>query len=163
MDREIKYRFWDKFNRNMHYQKGTLPPDLKRFFDNYNAHFEGGNGVDLMQYTGLKDKNGQEIYEGDIIKYKSYHASKRWWSKTEEIPKIKEEVQQQRDNYNVIHKVVKFREGKFMLGYNLDLSDVARGQKFDKGTGMTSDYENKQWDFEVVGNKFENPELLEDE
>jgi len=47
MTREIKFRVWDKATNEMYYQ------DI--------------GGDCLMQYTGLKDKNGKEIYEGDII------------------------------------------------------------------------------------------------
>lgn len=56
MSREIKFRIWDKINRMW----------LRRF--NVNL-FDIGDlpNVELMQYTGLKDKNGKEIYEGDIV------------------------------------------------------------------------------------------------
>ena len=56
MIREIKFRIWDKINRMW----------LRRF--NVNL-FDIGDlpNVELMQYTGLKDKNGKEIYEGDIL------------------------------------------------------------------------------------------------
>ena len=56
MSREIKFRIWDKINRMW----------LRCF--NVNL-FDIGDlpNVELMQYTGLKDKNGKEIYEGDIL------------------------------------------------------------------------------------------------
>lgn len=56
MSREIKFRIWDKINRMW----------LRRF--NVNL-FDIGDlpNVELMQYTGVKDKNGKEIYERDIV------------------------------------------------------------------------------------------------
>ena len=65
--REIKFRAWDKENEVMIYPKGIL-------FDGRVVNFSCGilepfEGYELMQYTGLKDKNGKEIYEGDIVKH----------------------------------------------------------------------------------------------
>ncbi len=69
--REIKFRAWHKDGKKM-----SEPWDLFEGFDGecmYSAYYDGEqvlsypSEVELMQYTGLKDKNGKEIYEGDIV------------------------------------------------------------------------------------------------
>ena len=58
--REIKFRAWQ--DDKMMYSDGCGVYDTKRFLDKL---YEDCN---LMQFTGLKDKNGKEIYEGDICR-----------------------------------------------------------------------------------------------
>jgi|APGre2960657404_1045060.scaffolds.fasta_scaffold244610_2 uncharacterized phage protein (TIGR01671 family) len=63
MSREIKFRAWDTSDK----EKGPYilgPYYLTDSIFNYKKVRE----LELMQYTGLKDKNGVEIYEGDIVR-----------------------------------------------------------------------------------------------
>lgn len=89
----------------------------------------------LMQCTGLKDKNGKLIYEGDILKYTS---------KPTNTQKNNPEYKPFAENYSVVWE-------DFYTGYNLRSKEKVNC--FNLGI-MTKDCE-------VIGNIYENPELLE--
>jgi uncharacterized phage protein (TIGR01671 family) len=61
--REIKFRAWDKDRGRMERSVGVNP----FYVDDLDRRLWKHDEVELMQYTGLKDRNGKEIYEGDII------------------------------------------------------------------------------------------------
>jgi uncharacterized phage protein (TIGR01671 family) len=113
MSREIKFRAWDDgkmyHSHNNDINRGSH--QLRWFFDKVRED------AIIMQFTGLYDKNGKEIYEGDIVKLNDLICPITW------------------------------DDG----GYQMITSSTQ---------GKSAAIQQRLVKFEVIGNIFENPDLL---
>lgn len=119
MNREIKFRAWSSYFKKMYLNIQLL--------DSLNEYINRGEH-EIMQYTGLKDKNGKEIYEGDILRFKANYTKKPC-------------------GY-VVCKVE-------FSSYGIELTNAL--YSYDP-IEETSEF---PYTSEVIGNIYENPELLE--
>ena len=119
--REIKFRAWDYKNDEMREWKDIGNNwDLGSVFNNPEM-----NSCDIMQYTGLKDKNGKEIYEGDVVRIEETYIGDSIIAK---------------HNASII-----FDLGSFNVNHSNACFDTLAVNPI-------------YW--EVIGNIYENPELL---
>ncbi|OAA90802.1 YopX protein [Clostridium coskatii] len=104
-----------------------------------------GVEFELMQYTGLKDKNGKEVFEGDIVKEQNMLSVCIFLDDIGAYAFIPIELYKQNRNDLYLYS-------NFHLVYNL----------FEEyGTDCFFDNDVPHKYVEVIGNIFQNPELLE--
>lgn len=126
--RDIKFRAWDKT-----YERFVNPDDVFYLekhggFDTRMMADEKGLRPILMQYTGLKDKNGVEIFEGDVVR-------------------------SQTPNYEELTIWFNSYKAQFEGRYEgVDPETGINYKHYMYGEGLT--------ECEVIGNIYENPELL---
>ena len=135
--REIKFRAWRIDDKKMY-----LPFNLLDELNDTEGHFP--QDTVLMQYTGLHDKNGIEIYEGDILRIKAENG--KW-------------------NILVVKYGIARREMK--SGWTVDIPSFyfdLVGADF-KAFPIVKNYKGKHdlTMLEVIGDIYSNPELLKED
>jgi uncharacterized phage protein (TIGR01671 family) len=73
--REIKFRAWD--GEQMRTSFVVHNTNGYAMLENADDRLEFRQEWKVMQYTGLKDKNGKEIYEGDVLQKEKYESTRR--------------------------------------------------------------------------------------
>ena len=140
--REIKFRYYDELYESMEsvakirFECGKVQEIW--LSNGSSIDFMNGNGrFKLMQFTGLLDKNGKEIYEGDIVR--TFISSKC------DQPQLRD--------YEQIGAVT-YVQGKYLLHEKLYKED---DPDFYGGICVL---EPGEYEFEIIGNIHDNPELL---
>ncbi|WP_336154720.1 YopX family protein [Fusobacterium polymorphum] len=125
--KELKIKAWLKKEKKMvsiigidfNYEYIRYTEDDNLFNENYKtAEFKN---IELLQFTGLKDNGGQELYEADVIKFN--------------------------DGVDDIYGLISYddEDGTYRVSYE----------------NITEHLSDREGDFEIVGNIFENPDLHE--
>ncbi|WP_339072482.1 YopX family protein [Fusobacterium animalis] len=125
--KELKIKAWLKKEKKMvsiigidfNYEYIRYTEDDNLFNSDYKvAEFKD---IELLQFTGLKDNGGQELYEADVIKFN--------------------------DGVNDIYGLISYddEDGTYRVSYE----------------NITEHLSEREGDFEIVGNIFENPDLHE--
>ena len=131
--REIKFRVWDNLDKTMGSAENTTYIE-----NNRPSEF---NEFVFMQYTGLKDKKNEEIYEGDIVKWGHIKNREESWHRVafvELFPSLQ---------FHILHyidgKSLEKKEGdNYVFGFHNFI------------------YKDTHNSLEVIGNIYENKELL---
>lgn len=165
MKREIKFRAWDGFRMHHDFQfvksgsenndwiiftsdKQTLKDDWKN-----NPFFQAQ--LEIMQFTGLHDKNGKEIYEGDILKIQYFKITA---GEDLGVSEIEAELHGVIE-INPLALVLKNIVGEKWCEY----TGYEQGEGECKVFHLHDVYEGSsdaEWQIEVIGNIYENPNLI---
>lgn len=131
-----KFRAWD--NENKCWTNYAITDDLQIFYNKYTGcwHRKNKDRFVLVQSTGLKDKNGVEIYEGDIL-LSTASENQEDWKKWQ----------------------VHYADGRFLIDYK----QIPKDKRKRKNLELEDLCEDNVWLYglEVIGNIYENANLTE--
>lgn len=121
-----KFRAWDKIDKEMYlvdeinFNRGEFES-----VGNGITFLRGADKVELMQSTGLYDKNGKEIFEGDIVQFEDYYMES-------DLPYIN-------------NGIVEWSQGRFNITNrcSVDMEDLLDGEFLDLTT-IGNIYDNKE-------------------
>ena len=121
-----KYRAWDSWQKRMSVVD-RIYIDTKgvRLYDDFGEYWRDFSDVELMQSTGLYDKNGKEIFEGDIVQFEDYYMES-------DLPYIN-------------NGIVEWSQGRFNITNrcSVDMEDLLDGEFLDLTT-IGNIYDNKE-------------------
>lgn len=125
-----KFRAWDSWrNRMSVVDRIYMDTEGVRLYDDFGEYWRDFRDVKLMQSTGLVDKNGKEIFEGDVVRMRN--------------PRDRRQIG--------MFQVVRVANSPMLGLLDKELT-----------TEIFNLYEHMRNYYEVKGNIYENPELLED-
>ena len=117
-----KFRAWDKYDNSWVNYPVFIGSDGEVYWEHYERGLQEDSDLVISQFTKLKDKNGKEIYEGDILYFEPFETH---------------------SNDRIVEYIDGAYHGRLIRnGYSKLLAECI--------------YETK-----VIGNIWENPELLE--
>lgn len=138
LPREIKFRAWDKWNKRMKHDPHEGD------FIKWHAPSNWKECYEVMQYTGLKDRNGKEIYDGDICEF------------------VILQVQKELKPIESLLVVIEWKNASW--GFRHLYPDLVHEDDREWSSFIQS--YGEMWDsdyFEIVGNIHEHPHLLKGE
>ena len=146
--REIKFRAWDTVAKQMRDWEAVKCVSLGTLSRHAENFVQSGEPAIVMQYTGLKDKNGKEIYEGDIVNSEG-NIGEVIFGEYECDTGHDQRNSRHTDTFTFIGWHLKTRP-------RLDGETIVIISSWDKNDNSKT---ISKWS-EIIGNIYENPELL---
>jgi uncharacterized phage protein (TIGR01671 family) len=143
MSRELKFRAWTgkemRYNVSIDGYGGKVPSTYSSY------------EWPVMQYTGLKDKNGKEIYEGDIYEYEGWHGGVEFLI----MEKERKEKGLPSPDYTERRVILGHPLGHYISRKIDDVKDMTYvGDTLNHSMSTATTWT-------VIGNIYQNPELLQ--